>query len=234
MCASSVATRCAISRTTVIIVPSAGSRTDAYAASAARAIAADTSTGSTSSPGPARQLLGRAAHDLREDHPAVAARAEQRRARDRLRLSRRGRSRPPSGRSRRSSSAITARSVWTMLSPVSPSATGNTLRSLTSWRRASSCAQAEATTLRKRSMEGSGTEVSRGSLGGLGHLPRFEAAGADVHAPRRAAVIDPDLLKIGVEAPLGRDHRVAAAVPEGRALAARMTNLGHSGGILEG
>ena len=28
MCASSVATRCAISRTTVIIVPSAGSRTD--------------------------------------------------------------------------------------------------------------------------------------------------------------------------------------------------------------
>ena len=40
--------------------------------------------GSTSSPGPARQLLGRAAHDLREDHAAVAARAEQRGARDGL------------------------------------------------------------------------------------------------------------------------------------------------------
>ena len=51
MWASSVATRCAISRTTVRIVPSAGSRTDPYARSAARAIAAPISTGSTSSPG---------------------------------------------------------------------------------------------------------------------------------------------------------------------------------------
>ena len=34
--------------------------------------------------GTARQLLGRAAHDLGQDHPAVAARAEQRRPRDGL------------------------------------------------------------------------------------------------------------------------------------------------------
>ena len=45
------ATRAAISRTTVRIVPSAGSRTEPYARSAARAIAAATSTGSISSPG---------------------------------------------------------------------------------------------------------------------------------------------------------------------------------------
>ena len=82
--------------------------------------------------GPAGQLLGGAAHDLREDHAAVAACAQQRGARDRFHdhvaadlvdgvcpLS-------------RSSSSITARSVCAMLSPVSPSATGNTFRSLTS------------------------------------------------------------------------------------------------------
>ena len=82
--------------------------------------------------GPARQLLGGAAHDLREDHAAVAARAEQRGARDGLARSRRGRSSSTVWPLRRSSSSITARSVCTMLSPVSPSATGNTFRSLTS------------------------------------------------------------------------------------------------------
>ena len=46
---------------------------------------------------------------------------------------------------RRSSSSSTARSVSAMLSPVSPSATGNTLRSLTSSRRDSRCASAPAT-----------------------------------------------------------------------------------------
>ena len=51
MCASSTATRCAISRTTVRIVPSAGSRTEAYARSAARASAAPIRVGSISSPG---------------------------------------------------------------------------------------------------------------------------------------------------------------------------------------
>src|SRR6185312_12858916 len=127
---------------------------------------------------------------------------------------------------------ITDRSVCTMLSPVSPSATGNTFRSLTSWRRASSCAQAEATTFRKRSIEGSATGRAL-RLRGLGYLARLEAAGADVHAPRRAAVIDPDLLEVGVESPLGGDHRVAATVPECRTLAAGVTDLGHSRGILE-
>ena len=55
-----------------------------------------------------------------------------------------------SSAARRSSSSSTARSVSTMLSPVSPSATGNTLRSLTSWRRDSRCASAPATSVRKR------------------------------------------------------------------------------------
>src|SRR4051794_17760435 len=58
-----------------------------------------------------------------------------------------------------SSSASTARIVIAMLSPVSPSATGKTLRSFTSERRLSSSAQAVATALRKRTMEGSGTAI---------------------------------------------------------------------------
>jgi hypothetical protein len=47
-------------------------------------------------------------------------------------------------------------------------------------------------------------------------------------------IVDSDFLKVGVEATLGRDHRVAAAVPESRALAAGMTDLCHSAGSLEG
>src|SRR5690242_17644957 len=47
--------------------------------------------------------------------------------------------------------------VIAMLSPVSPSATGKTLRSFTSCRRASSSAYAAATALRNRSRLGSGT-----------------------------------------------------------------------------
>src|SRR4051794_32229760 len=58
-----------------------------------------------------------------------------------------------------SSSVSTARIVIAMLSPVSPSATGKTLRSFTSARRLSSSAQAVATALRKRTMEGSGTAM---------------------------------------------------------------------------
>src|SRR3954451_224952 len=57
----------------------------------------------------------------------------------------------------RSSSASTARMVIAMLSPVSPSATGKTFRSLTSRRRRSSSAHAVATARRNRTMLGSGT-----------------------------------------------------------------------------
>ncbi len=46
-----------------------------------------------------------------------------------------------------------------MLSPVSPSATGNTLRSLTSERRLSSSASEDATTLRNRMRLSSGTRT---------------------------------------------------------------------------
>ena len=112
--------------------------------------------------GAAGELLGGAADDLAEDHAGVAARPHQRRPRQRLdqlgaadlvdRLA-----------VERSSSSITARSVIAMLSPVSPSATGKTLRSLTSWRRASSEAYAELMTRRKRAIEGS---VTSGNLSG--------------------------------------------------------------------
>src|SRR3712207_4967439 len=52
------------------------------------------------------------------------------------------------------------------------------------------------------------------ALGGLEDLAGFETAGAEVLAPRRPADVDPDLLKVRVETPLGGDHRMRAAVPE--------------------
>ena len=65
-------------------MPSAGSRTEEYARSAAFASAAPISVASISCPGRDDELLGGAADQLREDHAGVAARAQQRRARDRL------------------------------------------------------------------------------------------------------------------------------------------------------
>ncbi len=82
MCAISRATRCAISRTTVRIVPSAGSRTEPYARSEARAIAAPISTGSTSSPG--REISSSAAPRISWERitPELPRAPEQRGARD--------------------------------------------------------------------------------------------------------------------------------------------------------
>src|SRR5205823_6929876 len=115
-----------------------------------------------------------------------------------------------------------------MLSPVSPSATGNTFRSLTSCRRASRWASAPSTALRKRTRLVAATAARLfGHLGGLGDLARLQAARADVHAPGSPAIVDADLLEVGLEAPLGGHHRVAAAVAERGALAAGMTDLGH-------
>ena len=65
-------------------------------------------------------------------------------------------------------------------------------------------------------------------LGRLGYLARLQAAGADVHTARSAVIVDSDLLQVGIEASLRRDHRVTAAMPERRALTAGMTDLGHS------
>ena len=131
MCARSCATRLAIARTAESIVPSAGSRTDAYAASAARASAADISTGSTSSPG--REASSSAAPrticeritPLLPRAPSSAARATALTISSRLTSS-------IESTSSAFSSSTTARRVSAMLSPVSPSATGKTFRSLTS------------------------------------------------------------------------------------------------------
>src|SRR5438067_4791 len=125
-----------------------------------------------------------------------------------------------------------------MLSPVSPSATGNTLRSLTSSRRDSRCASAPATTARKRTRFVSVTagclSPSEGAflaaavlLRRLQYLSRFQAARAHVHAARRLAVEDPHLLQVRLEAALRRNHRVAAALAERRTLAAAVTHLCH-------
>src|ERR1700758_4637427 len=66
-----------------------------------------------------------------------------------------------------------------MLSPVSPSATGKTLRSLTSWRRDSRCASAPATAARKRTRLVSVTAT------------RLSACATDTRPPGR---MDGDLL----------------------------------------
>src|SRR5436305_7281006 len=245
MWARSCATRWAIARTAVSIVPSAGSRTDSYAASAARANAAATSTGSTSSPG--RETSSAAApRTICDRITPLFPRAPSRAARATAWTIA---SRPITSIGSpfmRSSSSSTARMVMAMLSPVSPSATGKTLRSLTSWRRASSSAYAAATALRNRTRLGSGTgrfytdmpdrfHLSAGTvrgrdgLDGLGDLTRLKATRADILAAGGAGHEDADLLEVGVEASLGGHHRVAAAMPERRALSAHVTHLRHGG-----
>src|SRR5664279_2827052 len=132
-----------------------------------------------------------------------------------------------------------------MLSPVSPSATGNTLRSLTSSRRDSSAASPASMRARKRTIDGSddsgpssGRSEPSTSVAALdhrsgAHLPGFDdlaglqAARAHVHTPRGAAIVDTDALQVGIKAAAGRDHRVAAVVAERRSLGAHMTDLGH-------
>ena len=80
-----------------------------------------------------------------------------------------------------------------------------------------------------------GTEAEEAGIGhaavpvGLGDLARLEAAGADVDALRGTGHRDAHLLQIRVEPALGRDHGVRAALAEGRALAAGVTDTGHCG-----
>ena len=82
MCAISDAARAAISRTTVRIVPSAGSRTlPVYAVRGAGHGGGDQHRVDQLA-GARDQLLRGAADQLAEDDPGVAARAEQRRAGD--------------------------------------------------------------------------------------------------------------------------------------------------------
>src|SRR4051794_4109794 len=237
MCASSDATEVAMSRITVSMVPSAGARTESYARWAERAIAEPISTGSTSSPG--REISSSAAPrtsweritPLLPRAPSSAARATDSTIW----------SRPissivcsPSACARRSTSSRQARSVSAMLSPVSPSATGNTFRSLISARRDSRCASAPSTAARKRTRLGSGRDggtartCAPGS-DGLDDLAGLQAARADVDALRRLADEDPHLLQVRVEPAPRRHHRVRAAVSERGALPAAVTDLGHEG-----
>src|SRR5919112_5004109 len=76
-------------------------------------------------------------------------------------------------------------------------------------------------------MDGSDTCAQTSALGVLRDLVALQAARADVDAPGAAAVVDPDLLQVRVEAAPGGDHRVASGVPERGTLAAAVTDLGH-------
>src|SRR4051794_41294368 len=75
-----------------------------------------------------------------------------------------------------------------------------------------------------------GTVRSRDGLHGLRDLTRLKATSADILAAGGAGHEDADLLEVGVEAALGGHHRVAAAMPERRALSAHVTHLPHGGG----
>ena len=66
-----------------------------------------------------------------------------------------------------------------------------------------------------------------GESGGLRDLAGLEAARADVLAPGSAPDVDADLLEVRVEAAPRRNHGMAAAVPERRALSARIADLCH-------
>src|SRR4029079_7900786 len=129
------------------------------------------------------------------------------------------------------SSSTTARMVSAMLSPVSPSATGKTFRSLTSWRRFSSSPSAAVTTRLKRiRLSSAGIRTlfyTKEGSGGLRNFSRLEAAGADVLAPGSPPDVDADLLEVRVEAPLRGHHGVAAAVPERGPLSTRIAHLCH-------
>jgi hypothetical protein len=63
--------------------------------------------------------------------------------------------------------------------------------------------------------------------GGLLDLAGLEAASAHVGAEGAAVLLDPDLLEVRIEAPLGGDHRVASGLAERRSLAAAVAYLGH-------
>src|SRR4051794_39107190 len=118
-----------------------------------------------------------------------------------------------------------------MLSPVSPSATGKTLRSLIAARRDSRCARAPSTAARKRTRLGSGRDGGTARLAprldGLDDLAGLQAARADIDALRRLAHEDPDLLEVRVEAAPRRHHRMRAVVSERGTLPAAVTHLGH-------
>ena len=79
--------------------------------------------------------------------------------------------------------------------------------------------------LRGHHLSGPLRQSAPGPLLGFDDLAGLEAARADVDAPRRSAVVDADALQIGIEAPPGGDHRMAAVVTECRSLGAHMTDL---------
>src|SRR5437870_2183283 len=63
---------------------------------------------------------------------------------------------------------------------------------------------------------------------GLLDLAGLEAARADVDAAGRAVDDRAHLLEVRLEPALGGAHRMAPALPEGGALAAAVTDLGHA------
>jgi len=91
--------------------------------------------------------------------------------------------------------------------------------------RATACSRISATSKCETTPAASQTDAADSDS--LEDLACLQAARADVLAPRSTANVDAYLLKVGVEAALGRNHRMAAAVAERRSLPARVANLGH-------
>ncbi len=190
--------------------------------------------------GPARELLGGAADQLREDDARVTARAEQGRARDRrddlvatdlvdcafaggldqaVELLQDGPQRQHHVVAR-----VTVRDrediqVVDLLAPVlergeagfDERAKANDGR-IGHRRRAAGWMLVSAT---------GATEA----LPRLGDLAGLEAARAHIHAAGRPAVVDPHPLEVGIKTPIRGHHRVAAAMAERGALGADVTDL---------
>ena len=176
--------------------------------------------------GAADQLLGGAADQLREDHAGVAAGAEQRRARDRaddllapdlierallggledaIELLEHRAQREHHVVARVAVGDREDVEVIDLLPPLF---------------------ERGKTSLHERAeAKDRGIAHGRARLTSLGDLAGLEAARADVHATRRAAVVDPDALEVRIKAAIGGNHRVAAGVAEGRTLGADVTDL---------
>src|SRR5881394_469467 len=93
-------------------------------------------------------------------------------------------------------------------------------------RRARTSAQSPKGVRRQFTQRKAGSLLSR-ELSGLCDLVRLKAARADIGTQLAAVLLDPHLLQVRIEAPLGGDHRVASGLAERRSLTAAVAYLGH-------
>jgi hypothetical protein len=189
--------------------------------------------------GPARELLGGAADELGEDHPRVAARAEQSGASDRVDdlLAADLVDRPPLRRGGEPVElgddgaegedhvvAGVAVGDGEHVEVVDLLAAGLKLgqRGLYDGSEAD------------KDRVGQPTPANDQPLARLGYFAGLQAAGAHVDAAGSAGVVDAHSLEVRIEAPPRGHHRVATVVAESGTLRAYVTDLGHRWASIRG